>query len=224
MNATGFLMLVTLFGISAYDFYILKKSKVIFKSCLSSALITLLVNFFVMAIGVGIGSAIFGDGHLSTAVAFIGVVAISYFRFKGREIHKGKVKDKKEKEEKLTPKQKQKQHIEEAAYTGYFAAIVTTIYIFFTMKSGGITADGTPFYFRLVDPVIIGGLAYWTYKKLSFYSAISMTLLFTIGKLMFFIPIYEAGYSGGAGLGLSAIFIFLMVRGTYAAFRYNFNK
>ena len=216
MNATGFLMLVTLFGISAYDFYILKKSKVIFKSCLSSALITLLVNF--------LGSAIFGDGHLSTAVAFIGVVAISYFRFKGREIHKGKVKDKKEKEEKLTPKQKQKQHIEEAAYTGYFAAIVTTIYIFFTMKSGGITFDETPFYFRLVDPVIIGGLAYWTYKKLSFYSAISMTLLFTIGKLMLFIPIYEAGYSGGSGLAFSAIFIFLMVRGTYAAFRYNFNK
>ena len=98
MNATGFLMLVTLFGISAYDFYILNKSKVIFKSCLSSALITLLVNFFVIAIGFGIGSAIFGEGHLSTAVGFIGAAAISYFRFKGREIHKGKVKEKKVKE------------------------------------------------------------------------------------------------------------------------------
>ena len=224
MNATGFLMLVTLFGISAYDFYILNKSKVIFKSCLSSALITLFVNFFVMAIGIMIGSAIFGDGHLSTAVAFIGVVAISYFRFKGREIHKGKVKEKKEKEEKLTPKQKQKQHIGEAAYAGYFVAIVTTIYIFFTMESGGIGSTGDPFYFRLVDPIIIGGLAYWTDKKLSFYSAISMTLLFIIGKLMFFIPLYEAGYSGGAGLGMTAIFGFVMVRGTYAAFRYNFNK
>ena len=47
-----------------------------------------------------------------------------------------------------------------------------------------------------------------------------MTLLFIIGKLMFFIPLYEAGYSGGAGLGMTAIFGFV----TYAAFRYNFNK
>ena len=50
-----------------------------------------------------------------------------------------------------------------------------------------------------------------------------MALLFIIGKLMFFIPLYEAGYGGG-GIGLSLIFSFFMARGAYAAFLYNFKK
>ena len=131
MNAQGFLILITLFGVSIYDFYLLKKSKVKLTSCLSSSLITFVVNFFVMAIAVVISDSIFGeDSPIAIPLAIISILGLSYFRFKGREIVGGKVKKEKEKEKKLSEKEKTLNSIDEMSTWGYVIAVLTTIYIF----------------------------------------------------------------------------------------------
>ena len=80
MNAQGFLILSTLFGVSIYDFYILKKSKVKITSCLSSSLITFVVNFLVMVIAVVISDSIFGkDSIIGIPLAIISIFRIILF-------------------------------------------------------------------------------------------------------------------------------------------------
>ena len=61
MNLAALILVTLLGGISIYDFYALKKSKVRTLTCLSSAGITLVVNAVLFIIGLMIGSAIFGE-------------------------------------------------------------------------------------------------------------------------------------------------------------------
>jgi hypothetical protein len=95
MNYIGDILIITIICISLYDFYVLKKSKVKTLSCLSSLAITLVANLVIIFIGLLIGSAIFGnDNNNWIFISLISVIGISYFRFRGREIIKGKVKEK----------------------------------------------------------------------------------------------------------------------------------
>ena len=227
MNAQGFLILSTLFGVSIYDFYILKKSKVKITSCLSSSLITFVVNFFVMAIAVVISDSIFGkDSIIGIPLAIISILGLSYFRFKGREIVGGKVKKEKEKKEKkLSEREQQLEAIDGVSVWGYVIAVLTTVYILFTVNSGSLfTGGGESFIIRLVDPLLIAGLAFWISKKKTFIPCLLLTIVFIGGKLMMFIPLYEAGYKGGGGIGLTVIISYFLIKGTYASFKYNLKK
>ena len=129
-----------------------------------------------------------------------------------RKIKKEKVAKEKPKSEKEELKDK----IGEAAIGAYFVAIVTFGWAYFAMKEGLLLS--------IIDPIIISLLGYWIYSRYSFYATAIMTAYFIVGKLMFLIPMYEAGYSGGAGIGGFVIFGYLFIRGTYAAFLYNFDK
>jgi len=219
MNIAGFIMLLTILGVSIYDFYILKKSKVKITSCLSSAGITLIVNFIIFIVGMLIGSAIFGDNNdYWVIISVILVGSISYFRFRGREISKGKIKEAKaEKEKKQSPKEQQIDAIKNAAGLGFFVVGATVLLLFFLK-----TDNSSDYYLRFLDPILIGGLAFWTYKKLSFWSCLLMTCLFILGKLMMIIPYYSAGGSGGAGIGMTVIISYFMIKGVIAAYKYNF--
>ena len=227
MNAQGFLILSTLLGVSIYDFYILKKSKVKITSCLSSSLITFVVNFFVMAIAVVISDSIFGeDSIIGIPLAIISILGLSYFRFKGREIVGGKVKKEKEKKEKkLSEREQQLEAIDGVSVWGYVIAVLTTVYILFTINSGSLfTGGGESFIIRLVDPLLIAGLAFWISKKKTFIPCLLLTIVFIGGKLMMLIPLYEAGYKGGGGIGLTVIISYFLIKGTYASFKYNLKK
>ena len=229
MNVQGFLILSTLLGVSIYDFYILKKSKVKITSCLSSSLITFVVNFFVMAIAVVISDSIFGkDSFIGIPLAIISILGLSYFRFKGREIVGGKVKKEKEKEKKekkLSEREQQLEAIDGVSVWGYVIATLTTVYILFTINSGSLfSGGGESFVIRLVDPLLIAGLAFWISKKKTFIPCLLLTIVFIGGKLMFFIPLYEAGYKGGGGIGLTVIISYFLIKGTFASFKYNLKK
>ena len=212
-------MVLTVFGVSIYDFYILKKSKVKTISCLSSAGITLVVNFIIFIVGMLIGSAIFGDNNeYWVIISLILVAGISYFRFKGREISKGKVKEvKAKKEKKLSPKEQQIDAIRNAGGLGFFVVAATVLLLFYLK-----TDNSADYYFRFLDPILIGVLAFWTYNKLSFWGCLLMTSLFIIGKLMMIVPAYAAGGSGSAGIGMTAIISYFMIKGVIAAYKYNF--
>ena len=226
MNAQGFLILITLFGVSIYDFYLLKKSKVKLTSCLSSSLITFVVNFFVMAIAVVISDSIFGDDSpITIPLAIISILGLSYFRFKGREIVGGKVKKEKEKEKKLSEKEKTLNSIDEMSTWGYVIAVLTTIYILFTINTGSLfTGGGENFIIRLIDPLLIAGIAFWISKKKTFLPCLLLTVVFIVGKLMMFIPLIQAGYTGGGGMGLTIIISYFLIKGTFASYKYNFSK
>ena len=212
-------MILTVLGVSIYDFYILKKSKVKTTSCLSSAGITLVVNFIIFIVGMLIGSAIFGDNNeYWVIISLILVAGISYFRFKGREISKGKVKEvKTKKEKKLAPRDQQAEDIRNAAGLGFFVVVVTALLLFYLK-----TDNSADYYLKFLDPILIGVLAFWTYKKLSFWGCLLMTSLFIVGKLMMIVPAYAAGGSGGAGIGMSVIISYFMIKGVISAYKYNF--
>ncbi len=98
MSSSGIIITAILIGISIYDFNILKKSKLKITKCVSSALITLVFNLVLLGIGALIGSAIFGSNNdYWIIISLILISGISYFRFKGREISKGKIKTEKSK-------------------------------------------------------------------------------------------------------------------------------
>jgi len=93
MNLPALILFISVFGVTFYDFYLLKRSKVELSSCFSSAGITLVFSLIVFLIGALIGFAIFGDDNeYWTIVSLVLVYGIFYFRFKGREIKKGKIK------------------------------------------------------------------------------------------------------------------------------------
>ena len=219
MNAAGFIMILTVLGVSIYDFYILKKSKAKTTSCLSSAGITLVVNFIIFIVGMLIGSAIFGDNNeYWIIISLIFVAGISYFRFKGREISKGKVKEvKAKKEKKLAPRDQQAEEIRNAAGLGFFVVAATTLLLFYLK-----TDNSADYYISFLDPILIGVLAFWTYKKLSFWGCLLLTSLFIVGKLMMIVPAYAAGGSGSAGIGMTVIISYFMIKGVISAYKYNF--
>ena len=93
MSSSGIIITAILIGISIYDFNILKKSKLKITKCVSSALITLVFNLVLLGIGALIGSVIFGSNNdYWIIISLILISGISYFRFKGREISKDKIK------------------------------------------------------------------------------------------------------------------------------------
>ena len=108
MNSAAWISTLTILSVSIYDFYILKKSNVKTISCLSSAIITLVISQIIYFIGLFIGSAIFGnDNNYYIIISVPLVFGIFYFRFRGREIMKGKIKinkTKKPKKESLKEK------------------------------------------------------------------------------------------------------------------------
>ena len=212
-------MILTVLGVSIYDFYILKKSKAKTTSCLSSAGITLVVNFIIFIVGMLIGSAIFGDNNeYWIIISLIFVAGISYFRFKGRDISKGKVKVvKAKKEKKLAPRDQQAEEIRNAAGLGFFVVAATTLLLFYLK-----TDNSADYYISFLDPILIGVLAFWTYKKLSFWGCLLMTSLFIVGKLMMIVPAYAAGGSGSAGIGMTVIISYFMIKGVISAYKYNF--
>lgn len=222
MNLAGLVLCVSVLGISIYDFYLLNRSKVKISSCLSSAAITLAVNLVIFLIGMLIGSAIFGyNNEYWIVISFVLVVGISYFRFKGREITKGKVKEENnKKEKKLSPKAKQIDDIKMAGGFGFLVVVVTSILLFYLKTDNSIE-----YYLRFLDPVLIGLFALWTYKKLSFWGCLLMTILFIIGKLIMIVPAYVVpGGSGGAGIGMTVVISYFMIKGVIAAYKYNHSK
>jgi hypothetical protein len=218
MNLAALILVTLLGGISIYDFYVLKKAKVKTLTCLSSAGITLVVNVVLFIIGLMIGSAIFGeDNNVYLIVSVILVAGVSYFRFTGREIKVVKKKTKTVKDKKSI-KDKLKDDIENAASFGGLVAAVTFGLLFYLKQDNSIE-----YYMKFSDPILIGALAYWTYKKLSFWGCLLMTSLFIIGKLMLIIPAYAGGY-GGAGIGMTVVMSYFMIKGVIAAYKYNSNK
>jgi hypothetical protein len=219
MSSTGVILFIVLIVISIYDFYILKKVKVKISSCLSSSIITLFFNLILLSIGLLLGSIIFSNKNdYSMIISLILIISISYFRFQGRKINKNKQSEKITQIKKLSPKEQQIEEIKGAAGVGGAVVILTTIYLFFIKK------DNSPDYYLLfLDPILIGILAYWTYKNLSFVGCLLMTSLFIIGKFALLIPIYaEAGRVVGGGLGLSVIFGYYLIKGTVSAYNYNY--
>jgi len=125
--------------------------------------------------------------------SIVGIIFF-YFKLKGTKIVKGKIKKEKvAKEKPKSEKEELKEKIGEAAIGAYFVAIVTFGWAYFAMKEGLLLS--------IIDPIIISLLGYWIYSRYSFYATAIMTAYFIVGKLMFLIPMYEAGYSGGAGIG-----------------------
>jgi len=215
MNLAALILVTLLGGISIYDFYALKKSKVKTLTCLSSAGITLVVNAVLFIIGLMIGSAIFGeDNDIYLIVSVILVAGVSYFRFIGREIKVVKKKTKTVKDKK-TIKDKLKDDIVGATALGGLVTVVTFGLLFYLKQDNSLE-----YYVTFTDPILIGALAYWTYKKLSFWGCLLMTSLFIIGKLILIIPAYAGGY-GGAGIGMTVVMSYFMVKGVIAAYKYN---
>jgi positive regulator of sigma E activity len=221
MNSSGIILFIVIIAISIYDFYILNKSKVKITSCLSSSIITLFFNLILLTIGLLLGKQIFGiKNNYWVIISLILIISISYFRFIGRKNNENKKSEKIKPIKKLTPKEEQIEEIKSSAGIGGFVAILTSIYLFFIKKDNSLD-----YYLLFLDPVLIGILAYWTYKKLSFVGCLLMTCLFIIGKLAFIVPIFEAGgRMGGAGLGMSIIFGYFLIKGTISAFKYNYQK
>ena len=218
-ESTTAFMIFLLFGIPIYDFYILKKSKLKTISCLSSAVITFVFNFVIFIFGVLIGSAIFGNNNdYWVVVSLILVIGISYLRFKGRGVSKGKFKEAIiKKEKKLSPKDEQIDSIRNACGLGFFVVIVNVILLFYLK-----TDNSADYYFKFLDPILIGALAFWTYKRLSFLGCLLMTLLFIIGKLLMLLPLYAAGVSSSAGIGMTVVISYFMIKGVIAAYKYNY--
>jgi hypothetical protein len=153
-------------------------------------------------------------------ISLILIISISYFRFQGRKINKNKQSGKVTQIKKLSPKEQQIEEIKGAAGVGGGVVILTTIYLFFIKKDNSLD-----YYLLFLDPILIGILAYWTYKKLSFIGCLLMTCLFIIGKLIIIILAFEAGGKGGSGgLGISIIFGYYLIKGTVSAYKYNYQK
>ena len=221
MNLAALILVTLLGGISIYDFYVLKKAKVKTLTCLSSAGITLVVNVVLFIIGLMIGSAIFGeDNDVYLIVSVILVAGVSYFRFIGREIKVVKKKTKTVKDKKSI-KDKLKDDIVNAAAFGGLVAAVTFGLLFYLKQDNSIE-----YYMRFTDPILIGAMAYWTNKKLSFWSCLAMTSFFIIGKFIMLVPIMSESsiYPGGGGMGLAVVISYFMIKGTYSAYKYNSNK
>ena len=220
MSSTGVILFIALVVISIYDFYILNKAKVKISSCLSGSVITLFFNLILLSIGLLLGSLIFGDKNdYWMIISLTLIIFISYFRFKGRNINEKKHSEKIKQIKKLSPREKQVDEIKGAAGVGGAIYILYCIYLFFIKKDNSLD-----YYFLFLDPLLIGILGYWTYKKLSFFGCLLMTCFFIIGKLVFLIPVFESGRSVSSGLGLTIVFVYFLIKGTISAYKYNYHK
>lgn len=115
---------------------------------------------------------------------------------------------------KITEKEKLKQQIENAASFGFMVTLVTFGLLFYLK-----TDNSAEYYFSFLDPILIGSLAFWTYKKLSFWGCLLMTIIFIIGKLIYIVPVYSAGGSGSAGIGMTVVISYFMIKGVIASYK-----
>ena len=102
---------------------------------------------------------------------------------------------------------------------GFLVVVVTSLLLFYLK-----TDNSSDYYLKFLDPILIGLLALWTYKKLSFWGCLLMTSLFIIGKLIMFVPAYAAGGFSGGGIGMTVVISYFMIKGVFAAYKYNYSK
>ena len=96
MDLTGYTVLVVVSIISFYDFYNLKKLKLTTSKCLTSSLITLIVNFCAIPFLSVLLSMPFENTNLKhenfLIIALILVLIFNFYRINGRKVSKGKIK------------------------------------------------------------------------------------------------------------------------------------
>ena len=96
MDLTGYTVLVVVSIISLYDFYHLKKLKFTTSKCLTSSLITLVVNFCAIPFLSVLLSMPFENTNLKhenfLIIALILVLIFNFYRINGRKVSKGKIK------------------------------------------------------------------------------------------------------------------------------------
>jgi len=96
MDLTGYTVLVVVSIISLYDFYHLKKLKLTTSKCLTSSLITLVVNFCAIPFLSVLLSMPFENTNLKhenfLIIALILVIIFNFYRINGRKVSKGKIK------------------------------------------------------------------------------------------------------------------------------------
>ena len=96
MDLTGYTILVVVSIISLYDFYNLKKLKLTTSKCLTSSLITLVVNFCAIPFLSVLLSMPFENTNLKhenfLIIALILVLIFNFYRINGRKVSKGKIK------------------------------------------------------------------------------------------------------------------------------------
>ena len=96
MYLTGYTVLVVVSIISLYDFYHLKKLKLTTSKCLTSSLITLVVNFCAIPFLSVLLSMPFENTNLKhenfLIIALILVIIFNFYRINGRKVSKGKIK------------------------------------------------------------------------------------------------------------------------------------
>ena len=218
MNTSLKIELFVLTLVFIVNFYFLYKSKVKILTCIWDSIVICFYTLIISLISGALLKYIFDIPYpMPVILGSIFGIIFFYFKLKGTKIIKGKIKKEKvAKEKPKSEKEELKEKIGEAAMGAYFVAVVTFGWTYFAMKEGLLLS--------IIDPIIISLLGYWIYSRYSFYATAIMTTYFIVGKLMFMIPMYEAGYSGGAGIGGFVIFGYLFIRGTYAAFLYNFDK
>lgn len=100
MDFTGYTILFSVFLISVYDFYILRKMKVAISKCFTGSLITLILSFFGTSFLSVLISMPFENTNLKhenfLIVALILVLIFNFYRINGRKFSRGKiVRDKK---------------------------------------------------------------------------------------------------------------------------------
>ena len=100
MDFTGYTILFSVFLISIYDFYILRKMKVAISKCFTGSLITLILSFFGTSFLSVLISMPFENTNLKhenfLIVTLILVLIFNFYRINGRKFSRGKiVRDKK---------------------------------------------------------------------------------------------------------------------------------
>ena len=96
MDFTGYTILFSVFLISIYDFYILRKMKVAISKCFTGSLITLILSFFGTSFLSVLISMPFENTNLKhenfLIIALILVLIFNFYRINGRKVSKGKIK------------------------------------------------------------------------------------------------------------------------------------
>ena len=222
MSDIVFLILLAVIGTAGYDFYLLKKAGVENKRCLISFAGTFFISLFVVFIIFGILSSILtSKGHpiIPALLSTIALLGISHFRFKGREIKKGQVLNKRKIEkEKMSPRELAADQSKDAVMIGYFIAVVSIILIL-------LTRNNDPDYlFLFIDPLIFALLAFWGQKKDPFIPLLIMTPLFIIGKIFFLISVIEMGGRMSGGIFVSFVIAYYLIKGLISAYKVKFKK
>jgi len=222
MKSISILVILITLILSSIDFYLLKKSGMKIIKCLFSSFLTFIFTFLSYAFFGYMLSVTFGRQYdeIFAIIIILFILAISYFRFKGRQIVKGEIVKKKIKE--LSIEEKLKNDVSFAVGLGYFFSLFSVIYIFFTFKNDFFGQD---LLISLIDPIIFALLAYWGQKN-PFYALSIMSIIFIISKLFMISEFYEAGYKQAAGPAIVGMIFFgyKLLKGVYAAALLKYKK